>query len=630
MGYILVTPRKHGNAVVTWNTSRRVEGKSSPVREATYLGLLDASGTKLVKSADLKELSAPMLAGLEKKHLAVSDEAPAPRGRKAVLLRHLSINDLSCGRIETVGTYRVLRGIAESRGFLQSLQTVFREDGDALFALMCQRLDSRMQSYLFRDWAEGTPFDLVRLSMSPKVISSLLSRIENRRLDFAKSWYQSCGRPRELIEDSTHFCTWSQTGGGRECEEYGWDHHQEAGKRQINVMSLVERASGLPIMYRAYPGSINDIATFLETSDEMKVIDQDASLLFVSDCGYFSSLNMRLMRKGGHDFVMEAKWDTQTLAILQRKRQALKGIGEYVSHGQYTYRYEPCTYVLHDKTEGGRKAAIGGYIFYSELEAGQLRNSLVSAVLLWKKAFAKYDFDDAEQAQEWLDTSTNGWGKYLALRGAWPELSVETNHALVDASSERFGFHVAVTSVEGITAGELLETCHSRDPVEKLWRTMKSELDAKSLMTKIDTTTQGQIFIVWGAAVLHRLLASGLEEAELDLTMNEALLTLRKVRMLCVKDKAVAQTPPRKAKDIIVGLELEKQFPEYAEHLAVCVAERERQKRVESEAKHRGRPSKFRLKKKALTVKEMKREAVEQKQRDACPNQRRRGRPPKK
>ena len=58
MGYILVTERKHGHAIVTWNTSKRVEGKSSPVRDATYLGLVDASGTRLVKSADLKELTA--------------------------------------------------------------------------------------------------------------------------------------------------------------------------------------------------------------------------------------------------------------------------------------------------------------------------------------------------------------------------------------------------------------------------------------------------------------------------------------------------------------------------------------------------------------------------------------------
>ena len=42
---------------------------------------------------------------------------------------------------------------------------------------------------------------------------------------------------------------------------------------------------------------------------------------------------------------------------------------------------------------------------------------------------------------------------------------------------------------------------------------MKSDIDAKALMTRMAPATQGQIFIVWDAAVLHRLLADALERA---------------------------------------------------------------------------------------------------------------------
>jgi len=631
MGYILVTSRKHGSAIVTWNTSHRVEGKTTPVREATYLGLLDMSGTKLIKSAELGQISEEILEGLAKKNLSVSSEAAAHRGRKALLLHHTLISELADTRIESVGTYRILRGLAEGNGFLQSLRSAYKEDCEAIFALMCQRLDSRMQSYLFRDWAEDTPFELVRLSMSPKVISALLCRVENQRLAFCKAWYKSCGSPRELIEDSTHFCTWAQTGSGRECEEYGWDHHQEAGKRQINVMSLVARASRLPVMYRAYPGSINDISTFTETQVEMEVIDSEAKILYVSDCGYFSSLNMRLMVKNCQDFVMEAKWDTQTLALLATKREALMNPGEYIKHGSYTYRSEPCTYILYDKKAGGKKTSIHGYIFYSGLEAEQLRNSLLSTVILWQKAFRRYDFEDIAQAQEWLDTCTNGFGRYLKLTGEMPNLDTQLDNAKIEIDTARFGFHVVVTTIRNMTAAEVMETCHGRDPVEKLWRTMKSELDAKSLMTKIDPATQGQIFIVWGAAVLHRMLADALENAGLDMTVNEALITMRKIRMMCMKNRTVAQTPPRKAKAIIVGLELEKAFPEYSDSLASQIQEREQTKKVQSGQVRKGRPAKFRLKTgRTVTPNEKKAEEKEEKMRQTAAIPRRRGRPPKK
>ena len=628
MGYILVTARKRGNPVVTWNTSLRIEGKATPVRTTTYLGLLDGSGTKLVRSSDIKELSPEILAGLEKKYLGLSAEAAAPRGRKAVLLRRMRLDDLAETRIETVGTYRILRGLAEACGFFQSLHAAFMEDGDAVFALMCQRLDSRMQGYLFRDWSEDTPFALARLSMSPKAVGSLLCRIENRRLAFCQAWYKACGSPRELVGASTHFCTCGRTGGGRECEEYGWDHRQEAGRRQVNVMSLVARSGRLPVMYRAYPGSINNISTFTETEEEMKAVGGDASILYVPDSGYFSSLDMRLMVKNGHDFVMEVKWDTQTLAILAAKRGALMGPGEYVKHGSYTYRSEPCAYSLFDRSAGGRKATISGYIFYSELEAGQLRNSLRTTAMLWQKAFRRYDFESAAQAQEWLDTCTDGFGKYLRLAGVHPALDTELDNSRIAKDTERFGFHVAVTTVKDMAAADIMEICHGRDPVEKLWRTMKSDLDAKALMTKIDPATQGQIFIVWGAAILYRLLADALERAGLDMTVDEALLTMRKIRMMCMKDRIIAQTPPRKAKDIVVGLGLERDFPEYAECLRSCLEERERLGKAQEGRRHRGRPPKFKLKTSQRKTTLGQNAVEEEKLRKKAATPRRTGRPP--
>jgi len=176
-----------------------------------------------------------------------------------------------------------------------------------------------------------------------------------------------------------------------------------------------------------------------------------------------------------------------------------------------------------------------------------------------------------------------------------------------------------------------METCHGRDPVEKLWRTMKSELDARSLMTKIDPATQGQIFIVWGAAVLHRMLADALEKAGLDMTVNEALIAMRKIRMMCMKDRTVAQTPPRKAKDIIVGLELEKAFPEYADSLASQIEARERTRKAQAGQKRRGRPVKLRLKAdQNVASNDKKAEEKEEKMRQAAVIPHRMGRSPKK
>ncbi len=92
------------------------------------------------------------------------------------------------------------------------------------------------------------------------------------------------------------------------------------------------------------------------------------------------------------------------------------------------------------------------------------------------------------------------------------------------------------------------------------------------------------------------MLAGALEKAGLDMTVSEALIAMRKIRMMCMKNRTVAQTPPQKARDIIVGLELEKFFPEYSECLASQIEERERTRKAQSGQRHKGRPAKFRLK----------------------------------
>jgi len=595
MGYILITQKKYGNASVTWNISKRVPDKKNPKRIATYLGLLNDNGNKLLRNSNEMEITPEIKAALKKKNISISTEYANPRGPKPVYLKHTSLRSIRDSFIQNVGTYRVLHALAEESGFLNSLTTTFTKDSESIFALMCQKLDSHLHNYLFQDWADDSPFKQVRLSMSPKSISNLLRRIEQHRLDFAKNWYQACGCPSKLIEDSTHFCTYASSTSHREKEEYGWDHHQEAGKRQINLMSLVAMDSHLPIMYRAYPGSINDIATFLETSAEMKVIGKDKKLLYVSDSGYFSNFNMLLMKQQQNDFIIEAKWNLQTLTMLKENSSKLKDSTQCIEHGRYVYSYAPCTYVLHD-IKNKKNIAANGYIYYSNSEAGQLRDDMKRTILLWKKAFKKYDFCNKNQAQEWLDTSTENWGKYFNLITQDDIMKVEINNLLFNKDTKRFGFHVILSSNDKFSGEETLKICHGRDPIEKLWRLMKSDLTSRTLKTKLDETTQGQIFITWGAAILSRLLHNRIKNSLLNVSVNEALITMRKIRLFFVDNEKIPQTLTKKAKDLLVELNLTKYFLEFNEMFKTTLEKKKKIIKSKQLQEQRGRPRKFKLK----------------------------------
>jgi len=597
MGYILVSERKHGNPIVSWNISYRKPGTAYPSREISYLGVLDLARRELLKSKDAPEPTNEQLESLTKKKIVYKGRSADSRGPKIEFLRRIPINTASSFYTQSIGVYRLLLKLATESGFVNALQFSYGKNAERVFALMCNRLDTRLGGYLVRDWAQDTPFEAVSMNLSPKAVSTLLTIIEDRRIAFSCEWYKACGSPKYLIEDSTHFYTKSCSETRRSIEEYGWDHHQEAGLRQINLMSLVSKTNGLPVMYRAYPGSINDVSTFMETASEMEVIGPDVKREYISDSGYFSNLNMARLIKNGDDFTIEGKWNKQTLLILEEKRKLLATHGKYVTHGSYAYRYESCEYKVSSKEAGKTNSyTIYGYIYYSDLEHSQKSNLYLELIDKWRENFNKYEFDDNAQVQEWLDEETLGWGKYMRVTtDSYGKRELSLDVEKIEAETYRLGYHVVFCTEAGRTAGDVLETVHSRDPVEKLWRTMKTDLNSKTLKTKLDSATLGKIFIVWGAAVLHKLLANALAAAGIDKGINEVLMIFSKAKLTLVQGKQIPQTMTAKLKETIVKMKIEELFPEFKCELEPLVEKRKVDEANVNKPK-RGRHPKYKLK----------------------------------
>jgi len=240
---------------------------------------------------------------------------------------------------------------------------------------------------------------------------------------------------------------------------------------------------------------------------------------------------------------------------------------------------------------------VNGYIYFSELERGEEKNRLLDTLTLWINAFENYDFTNEAHAQEWLDMATGGFGKYLKLiRQEEGELSVELHYAKIEELIDKYGYHIILSHGHDYTAEQVIEICHGRDPIEKLWRTMKTGLDSKTLKTRLDDTTHGQIFIVWGAAILHNLLLNRMQNFRLCISVGELMMALRKIRLEIIGQKIIPKTLTATAKNDIVSLELETLFPEFHRELKELVEKRKNEK-VAADKPRKGRPPKFPKKK---------------------------------
>lgn len=598
MSFIEIVKQGKENRVA-WCTSKRVEGKKNPVKQSVHLGVLSAAGTELLKSSKLEALPDGVLEALAARGISYSGNTAKSSGRPSVYLQHVRLDDLSSSRTQTVGTYRVLKHFAEQSGFISALRHGYGENSEKIFSLMCQMLDTHMRGYLVQDWAAGTPFEAAVLKMTPKAVSELLGTLEDGRLPFCRKWYEGLGHPSRLIKDSTHFCSRTSEETERELEEYGWDHHCDAGLRQFNVLSMSEADTGLPVYYRAYPGSINDVSTVTQTTDEMAFISPGAQFETWTDCGYFSDFNMGYMRDHHVGFIMEGRWNDRTSAILKEARMIPEESREMVCHGKYSYTATPCSYCL--KYVDGRghdvQCTVGGYVYYSKLEAAEKENAFMTSLNKWRQAFYNYDFVSREHAQEWLDTATDKFGKYLELNwnGGRPAVSVRQGN--VANVMDRYGYHIILQSGAEYSAQELIDNNHARDPVEKLWKTMKNEFDFKSAKTKSDSTTMGQTFIVWGASILYRLMLNAARKEGVGSTVNELLAPLRKIQLEYLKDKIIPRRMTASAIKVVVAMKLEDIFPEFSHDLQIPVAERKKAENKKVDDK-RGKKAKFPLKKK--------------------------------
>ena len=575
MGYIVVSKRANHRSAIIWSESYRDKETKKPKRTQLYLGLYNEDKKELIKGRDIK-LTPEILEALKKKEITVSVEPPPPMGPSPMFLNRVTLDELSKEKVITVGHYRILHDIAAESGFLTALKKGFGDKDESLFALMCQRIDEQLCSYLFSDWAENTPFQSVNISKSPSAISNLLATVEEGRLSFCKEWHNQLGSPTEMIKDSTRIVTYADPDKGRSMQEFGWTHHSEPGKRQINLFSLVEKNRGISFYYDAYPGSINDVSTERETTEIKTFLNgKETGVLHISDCGYLSKNNVKRMIDNNIHFIIEGKVDTEFKRIWNElKKDLLSDRHNRFEHNTRFYVARKCKYRIDKKNN----IYIEGTMFLSHTERELNFDDLQIKVNRCAEKFHKNNFKNKDSAQKWLDEETYQIGKFLTLKenntDKKHKFDVDINMDKIIEANEYAGVYLYLSDLE-YESLELFKIIHGRDPIEKLWKNIKTDLDLKTLKTKLDSTTQGQIFIAWGAGVLIQLLRERIKKYDLNLTLNELIATWRKIKIGMLRNYTYPKSLTKKSKEIIVGLRMENSFKEFKDELTNLIKTRD-------------------------------------------------------
>lgn len=311
---------------------------------------------------------------------------------------------------------------------------------------------------------------------------------------------------------------------------------------QINIAYAVQQVTGIPLFYEIYNGSVNDVEQGKKIADFAKDIGIN-SINMIFDRGYFCEKTVDELMKYGFGFLM----------MIKTSNTAFKNI------------------ILDDKfvKDDPVNFIIGEDVYAQTIEANLFKNDLPAEKrffhvyyseeqFLKEKTEFNYIFQERlKYLNEYPDdykNSNNDFDDYIQKTiDRNGEISFSSNQSAISNKMKEYGYFCLVSSMK-LTAEEALDLYRGRDVVEKLFRTLKTHLDANVDRVHSDKSIYSKSFITFISAIIR----------------NEIFQKTKKLRVKNKKDYTVPEII-YELEDIEVVKSLNKTY-----HMQSCLTKKQK------------------------------------------------------
>jgi transposase len=329
---------------------------------------------------------------------------------------------------------------------LPTLEGAFPRHWREIYALALLRALNVTPMYLAESrWEKILDVRDVRPRLDPKSLSLMLDEVGLDRTAQTELFGQLAMKGEQLIYDLSCFFSRSEE---LNLAEKG-RNHEHIHVPQVNVALLCDAASGLPVMIRALPGSIRDVATIYACLEELDLKDK----ILILDRGFFGENVVQLLVEKGLSFVMPARRNSELYEHVEL------GEGEFLYHDR----------LIHF----GKSAHANRFLYRFEDTEMRVQEEKNLAKLVFAKKLTKAEKD---------------------------ERMCQVGHILIESDLDR-------------TPEDIYLLYKRRDRVEKLFETWKSTLQADRTWLRSDASVFGHIFISFVSLYLLARLELALRSA---------------------------------------------------------------------------------------------------------------------
>ena len=423
------------------------------------------------------------------------------------------------------GAVYLLEHIAKQMGLIRLLKKHFPDDYEKILALSYFMITDRQALYLYKDWVDNTSVS-TDVYMKPKNISAFLHTLcddEINRVKFLSSWTKLSGSEGAVVFDITSF---SSYGVLNEDVEWGYNRDGE-NLPQVNLGVVYSDKKKLPLFYKTYQGSIKDVSTLKNISNEVSVMGI-SKIVFVLDRGFYSKDNIDEVIKNNFDFVIAGSSSSNVINDLITKHQSnIKNSDKAFLLGKQVMHH------ILDKALVG-KNVLNANIYYSDKRKADEYDKFMRLMLeIGEKALVK-TFNNFKETEEYINTLPGSSKNYFTANKV--TLKITRNEKNIKTRLEKMGIMILLSNTE-MDKSNLLDLYRRRDNIEKLFDILKNDLRGNRVRVHTKDSMDGLFFVKFISLILYSQLTNVMREKGLTkkysvIELLKELKKLKKVEML--------------------------------------------------------------------------------------------------
>lgn len=422
---------------------------------------------------------------------------------------------------KTYGPFHLLHQLAKQTGLEAKLKGSFSNDAPLILAMAIMRIVEPESLRNVKPQLEESflpeMLALDDLPTSQRLSNFLiaLSKEEEAQHRFFRSLVQE---EDALVFDVTSLSSRSHN---LDLLEYGADY-RSTGMPQMNLGLVVSLDSSLPIFYKAFPGSVNDVVT-------LKNLLQDVQELgvrrcqFVLDRGFYSEPNVKEMLEAGMEFIMPLPFGRGLAKrLVSQSNRALDDprLGHLLD--SKLYRVFETTVQLAGRT-------LKAFVIVSEERRTMETRNLYARL---------EDIEAAMNGKDWhprmrdaLRNVAKREATCFTLRNVDGKVQLERKRKAVAQSENRCGKTILLTS-QDLDWQQALTHYRQRGEVENDFDQLKNELLAEPLRVSSPQSLRGLLFIMFVSLVLRSMLLERARQAKLlgKRWVDDMMLEMRKLK----------------------------------------------------------------------------------------------------